>query len=76
MKRDREIKRLVDKAGLQIVSLEVTKSTHYKAVCRNTFGIQQMMIFSATPSDSRGDRNKLALLRRFAAMAVKEARRK
>lgn len=64
--RERAIVKMVESAGLTFVELKLRGSGHYGALTRAQDGREQTFIFSNTPSDGRGDLNKLALLRRFA----------
>lgn len=64
--RIREIRQLVTGAALELVSVDITGSNHYKARVRTETGSEGNFIFSSSPSDCRGDKNKLSLLRRFA----------
>ncbi len=63
--RKRVIEHMVCQAGLQIEDLSESRG-HAKVVCLTPDGRRQPFIFAGTPSDVRGDRNKLACMRRFA----------
>jgi hypothetical protein len=65
-KRERAIKAMIEKAGLQCERLEVTGGNHIAARLRNGACLVRKFIFAATPSDRRGDLNRVAMLRRFA----------
>lgn len=64
--RTRAIRKIVTDAALELLSLDLTGSNHYKARVRAPAGQESNFIFSGSPSDHRGDKNKLSLLRRFA----------
>lgn len=64
-KRERAIKAMIQKAGLQCESLQVTRGNHICARLRNGALLARNFIFAATPSDRRGDLNRVAMLRRF-----------
>ena len=66
MKREREVKKLVEAAGLTLVSIAHSGGNHIKAVVQNHDGGQFITFHPLTPSDRRGEKNKLAELRRFA----------
>ncbi len=66
MKREREIRELVRKAGLEFVSLTISGGNHIKACVRRADGQAFQTIHPLTPSDHRGERNKLSELRRIA----------
>lgn len=65
--RARFVRQMVEQANLQVVDLMMTGSGHLAAIARAANGQQRKFFFSATPSDHRGDKNKLSMLRRFAA---------
>lgn len=62
----RVINGLIARAGLTVDGEAVVGGSHIKVSLRNAQGVSRQFIFAATPSDWRGDHNKLALLRRFA----------
>ena len=66
MKREREIKDLVRKAGLQLVSISHTGGNHLKAVCRRDDGLTFMTFHSLTPSDVKSGQAMLSQLSRYA----------
>lgn len=66
MKREREVKKLVEAAGLTLVSITHSGGTHLKAIVQNSGGGQFISFHALTPSDHRGEKNKLAELRRYA----------
>ena len=69
-KRIREIKQYVKEAGLEIdptKEIKVTGGEHFKVWLRKPGDSEsRFFFFTSTPSDARGDKNKLSLLRRFA----------
>lgn len=66
MKRDTFIRRQIVSAGLAILGLGHTGGGHIKAtVVRPSDGVKASFIFANTPGEYRGDKNKLAELRRF-----------
>ena len=65
-KRQREILTLITSTGLRCVSIDQTKTTHYRALVEGPHG-RASVTFSSTPGDHRGDLNKRAHLRRIAA---------
>lgn len=65
--RERAIKSMISTSGLLCKSLEVTGGNHVAARLQAADNTSRKFIFSATPSDWRGDRNRMAMLRRFAA---------
>lgn len=66
-RRERDIRKMIDKVGLQCQCLELSGKNHYKAHIVGPTGGVRMVVFSGTPSDCRADRNHAALLRRLAA---------
>lgn len=70
MKREREVRKLVERAGLRLVSCAHTGGNHVKATVQRPDGAVFMTIHPLSPSDWRGERNKLAELKRFAAGAA------
>ena len=67
MKREREIRELVKKAGLQLLELRLSGGSHIRMVVRRDDGEQCVTFSALTPSDHRGAKNKLGELRRFAS---------
>jgi hypothetical protein len=65
--RERHIRKLIEQAGLICLDLITTGGNHYAAQVQAAHGAIKKFIFSASPSDHRADKNRLALLRRFAA---------
>lgn len=65
--RERSIRKMIEKANLQLVDLFITGGNHIAAIARGANGATKKFIFAATPSDHRADKNRLALLRRFSA---------
>lgn len=65
-KRTREIKSVVEGAGLDLVELSSRGSGHYGAQVRAKDGTERMYVFACSLSDWRGDLNKRSELRRFA----------
>lgn len=63
-KRERDIRRMVDRAGLTIKEFHSHKG-HYHAVLESPSGRDMNYSFSSTPGDARGDLNCIADLRRF-----------
>lgn len=64
--RERAIKSMISTAGLICQSLEITGGNHVSARLQAADKTCRKFIFSATPSDWRGDRNRMSMLRRFA----------
>lgn len=64
-KRQREIKKIVNDADLELVDLKLSGGGHYRLVIKAPNGVTNILIFAATPSCSRGDLNKRGELRRF-----------
>lgn len=64
-KRQREIKKLITEAGLELVDVKTSGSGHYRSVVKAPNGVSSVIMFSATPSCSRGQMNRRADLRRF-----------
>lgn len=62
---ERRARELITKAGLELRSIVQAGSKHYRAVVAAPDGRTTKVFFCSTPSDWRGDRNKLAELRRF-----------
>ena len=60
----REIERMVEAAGLEIISTE--KNCHHKVRVRRADGRESVQVFACTPSDKRGALNRMAALKRFA----------
>lgn len=67
VKRQRELKSLVESVGLQVVKAQSTGGSHYKIRVRAEDGDEQNFIFSRTPSCNRADLNNRSVLRRWAA---------
>lgn len=65
VRRKRDIRALVEQAGLSLLSID-DSSGHLKARIAARDGRTGRQVFAKTPSDHRGDLNKLACLRRFA----------
>ena len=65
-RRLREIKALIERAGLELIEVEMRGSGHLMAWVRAADGRKMPSTFPATASDHRSDLNKLAELRRFA----------
>lgn len=65
--REREIRRMVESSGLQCLELSTTGGNHYAVRAQLKCGTTKKIVFSNTPGDFRGDKNRLAQLRRFAA---------
>lgn len=70
MKREREVRNLVERAGLKLVSCSHTGGNHVKATVQRSDGAVFMTIHPLSPSDWRGEKNKLAELKRFAAGVI------
>lgn len=68
-KRERTIRSMIQKSGLVCESLQVTGGNHIAALCVSG-QFRRKVFFSATPSDHRGDMNRLALLRRMVREAA------
>lgn len=63
-KRVQVIKEMIKKAGLVCTGMEQTSGGHIAAYLSRTDGTRcPKMFFSNTPSDVRGDKNKLSVLR-------------
>ncbi len=60
--KDRDIRAMIEEAGLTMVSLS-SKGKHHKAVVRGANGKQTAVSFPKTPSDHRALLNKRAQLR-------------
>lgn len=69
--REREIKKMILSAGLECGALRLAGSGHYKASVTSVHGKAATFVFAATPSDRRGDANKLSSLRHFAKTGVR-----
>jgi hypothetical protein len=67
MKPNQYLLSLTRNAGLTIVDVRVTGSSHVKARLQRPDGREANFFFAGTPSDKRGFNNKLAELRRFAS---------
>mgnify|MGYP001240611331 CR=1 FL=1 len=68
MKCSKYLLDLVSSAGLRIVEVRTTGSTHIKArLQRPDDGQCANFFFAGTPSERRGFNNKLAELKRFAS---------
>lgn len=61
-KRERDIRRMVERAGLSIKEFQSHKG-HYHAVLESPSGRIMHYSFSSTPGDNRGDLNCIADLR-------------
>lgn len=66
-KRKQSIEQMVKNANMQLVDLFVTDGNHIAAIVKAANGACKKFFFSSTPSDYRGDKNKLSMLRRFSA---------
>jgi hypothetical protein len=64
--RKREIGTMVRAAGLLLVDLFTTGGNHFAGRLKAGDGTERQFIFAKTPSDRRGDLNRLSHLRRFA----------
>lgn len=59
---------MVESSGLQCLELSTTGGNHYAVRAQLKCGTTtKKIVFSNTPGDFRGDKNRLAQLRRFAA---------
>jgi hypothetical protein len=63
-RRIREIAKQISDAGLACNSVVVTGGGHYQATVEIN-GQEKKFFFSKTPSDHRGDRNKMAMVKRW-----------
>ena len=66
MLRQRDIKRMVQDAGLTLVSAAICGSGHWRLRVRRSDGQEATCVMPCTPGDHRGLLNKASELRRFA----------
>lgn len=67
MQRGQRLAReLVQAAGLDLLEMAVSGGSHLRVTIRRPDGATVVSFFALTPSDRRGQLNKLAELRRFA----------
>jgi|GEM_PF-2388337 len=72
----RDIQKLIESAGLKVLRLVMTGSCHIKAFILTPDGRTPFVVFPATPSDWRGQKNKLAELKRIARGDCPEYKRR
>lgn len=59
-RRERELRQLAQRAGMELLELRIGGSGHYKARLRDRDGAVRVAVFSASPSDRlRSDKNAL-----------------
>lgn len=63
--RQREISAMIRTAGLTVIELSVTGGNHYSGLLMAPNEATRRFVFSNSPSDRRGDLNRLSHLRRF-----------
>lgn len=76
MKREREVRQLVERAGLTLVSCTHSGGNHIKAVVQRQDGSTFISFHPLSPSDVRGEKNKLAELKRFAIGLINPIQRR
>lgn len=64
MLRLRDVRKIIERNGLEVVSMARTK--HIKARVRRADGQESLQVFACSGSDRRGLANREAHLRRFA----------
>jgi hypothetical protein len=64
-KTERELRQLIKSAGLKLLKLSHSGSTHYKAEVEAADGRKSKFFFALTPSENRSGKNNLSMLRRF-----------
>lgn len=65
-RRERELRELVAKSGLELVSLGMAGTGHYRATVNTPSGERRVIIVSYSPSDKRASLNLRAFMRRVA----------
>jgi hypothetical protein len=65
--REREARQLADKAGLKVLEFGLSGGNHIRMRLQRDDGETLLSFAPLSPSDHRGNKNKLAELRRFAA---------
>jgi hypothetical protein len=68
--REREARKLAEKAGLKVLDVRLSGGNHIRMRLQRDDGETFLSFAPLSPSDHRGDKNKLAELRRFAAGKV------
>lgn len=66
MKKARVVRELTKQAGLELLEIHINGSGHFCGTVRANDGRTMKTVFAESPSDWRGYKNKLAVLRRFA----------
>ena len=64
-RKEREVRETIAEAGAELLALERTGGSHWRARCRLPDGAEQVVFFSGTPSDRRAILNKRSHLRRL-----------
>lgn len=64
--REREVCKLVEKAGLKVLEIGISGGCHIRMRVQRADGQTCLAFAPLTPSDRRGAKNKLSELRRFA----------
>lgn len=66
LRRERELRQLIADSGLELVSLRLAGTGHYRATVNTSSGEQRVIITSFSASDKRSMLNMRAHMRRIA----------